>query len=161
MLNAPSDFPVYKLDLKDMLPAVRDTIARGGSVRLPVAGSSMQPTMYPHRDWVTLTAAPSVLRRGDLPLYCRANGSAVLHRVVSVQSDGTYTMCGDHQYIREPGIRHDQIVGLVTTLNRKGKEIPVTAMRYRLWIRFWIWMLPLRRHCLRLWSLLLRLFRRK
>ena len=67
---------MYKLDLKDMLPAVRDTIARGGSVRLPVAGSSMQPTMYPHRDWVTLTAAPSVLRRGDLPLYCRVNGSA-------------------------------------------------------------------------------------
>ena len=93
--------------------------------------------------------------------YCRANGSAVLHRVVSVRSDGTYTMCGDHQYIREPGIRHDQIVGLVTTLNRKGKEIPVTALRYRLWVRFWIWMLPLRRHCLRLWSLLLRLFRRK
>ena len=135
---------MYKLDLKDMLPAVRDTIARGGSVRLPVAGSSMQPTMYPHRDWVTLTAAPSVLRR-----------------VVSVRSDGTYTMCGDHQYIREPGIRHDQIVGLVTTLNRKGKEIPVTALRYRLWVRFWIWMLPLRRQCLRLWSLLLRLFRRK
>lgn len=137
---------------EEAYPLIVQTLASGAQVLLPASGHSMQPTLRQNRDSVILSAPPAVLRRCDLPLYRRDSGKLVLHRVVSVQPDGTYTMCGDHQFEKEAGIRHDQIVGLVTALHRKGRDVPVTSLRYRLWVRFWVRALPLRRFFFRCWA---------
>ena len=53
---------------------------------------------------------PERLRKYDLPFYTRDSGQYVLHRIVKVNADGTYTLRGDHQIVNEQGVRPDQII---------------------------------------------------
>jgi hypothetical protein len=130
--------------LSEIDPLIRETVASGGTFRITVTGTSNQPTLKGGRDEVTLSRVGETLRRYDLPLYRRDNGQYVLHRIVAVRRDGTYTCCGDHQWHPEPGIRRDQIIACVSSICRKGREFPVTARSYRLWVRVWCFLLPLR-----------------
>jgi len=95
----------------------------------------MLPMLRPDRDVVTLSPLPQRLKKYDLPLYCRTDGQFVLHRVVKVGD--TYTCIGDHQFQKETGLRHEQMIGLVTEFVREGKTVKVTHWRYRLYCRVW------------------------
>lgn len=134
----------HQVSLQELEPILRQTLEAGGSVRLPVTGTSNLPTLAPDRDLVTLVKAEQPLKKGDLPLYKRDSGQFVLHRVVSVQADGSYCCCGDHQWKKEPGIRPDQILGRVSQICRKGREISADNKHYRFWIRLWLFLLPCR-----------------
>ena len=85
-----------KVRLSEMLPAMEETLSAGGTVKLPITGTSMLPLLVAGRDNVVLKKADLPLRRFDLPLYRRKGGAFDLHRVVAVEKDGTYTMCGDN-----------------------------------------------------------------
>ena len=132
--------------LEEMLPVMEETLASGGTVRLPITGTSMLPLLVAGRDTVVLARADTRLQTYDLPLYRRENGAFVLHRVVGVAEDGTYICCGDNQWVKEPGIRQEQLIGVVTRICRKGREFPVTARRYRLYVRLWALLFPVRRY---------------
>ena len=123
-----------KVRLSEMLPAMEETLSAGGTVKLPITGTSMLPP----------------LRRFDLPLYRRKDGAFVLHRVVAVEKDGTYTMCGDNQWVKEPGISGEQIIGVVTEVERKGKLISVQSFRYRAYVRVWHALFPVRKYLVKL-----------
>ncbi len=123
------------LTLDDMMPTIRQTLAQGKNVTFTPGGVSMLPMLRPNRDSVTLSPLPRQLKKYDLPLYRRNNGRYVLHRVVKVGK--TYTCMGDNQFHKEPGLRHDQMIGIVTEFVRDGKTIPVTDLRYRLYSRLW------------------------
>ena len=123
------------LTLDDMMPTIRQTLAQGKNVTFTPGGISMLPMLRPNKDSVTLSPLPRQLKKYDLPLYRRDNGQYVLHRVVKVGK--TYTCIGDNQFYREPGLRHDQMIGIVTEFVRDGKRIPVTDLPYRLYSRFW------------------------
>ncbi len=121
----------------ELLPIIEDEISSGGKVRFKPRGRSMLPFLKESRDEVVLTAPPERLKKYDIPFYRRRDGGFVLHRVVGFGPDGSYTMCGDNQYIREKGIAHDQIIGLVEGVYRKGKYIPAGAAFYRIWGFWW------------------------
>ena len=123
------------LSLGDMMPTIREALVQGKSVRFVPGGSSMLPMLYPNRDTVVLSPLPEKLKKYDLPLYQRENGDYVLHRVV--KTGQTYTCIGDNQFFREAGLRHEQMIGLVTEFIRDGKTISVTSFGYRLYCRFW------------------------
>lgn len=131
--------------MADLLPAMQQTLSAGGEVSLTITGTSMVPTIRGGRDQVTLTAAPAALKKYDLPLYRRDNGQFVLHRIVAVADDGTFTCCGDHQWALETGVRPDQILAVTVRICRKGKQFPVTRRSYRLWVRVWVFARPIRR----------------
>ncbi len=152
-MNKPGQQPTPEKKsvwLAELYPLILDTLSSGGSFKLTVTGTSMIPTLRGGRDSVVLSRAPEALAKYDLPLYRRRNGSFVLHRVVRVEADGSYTMCGDHQWRLEQGIRREQIVGLVTQLERKGRVISVHDRGYLRRVRFWVRVLPLRRVILRI-----------
>ncbi len=132
--------------LEELLPVIAETLAAGGTVRLPITGTSMLPLLAAGRDTVVLAPVHGPLQTYDLPLYRRENGAFVLHRVVHVEKDGTYTCCGDNQWVKEPGIQKDQLIGVTARICRKGKEFPVTAKRYRLYVRLWAMLFPVRRY---------------
>ncbi len=132
--------------LEELLPVMEQTLASGGTVRLPITGTSMLPLLVAGRDTVVLGKIDGPLQKYDLPLYRRADGAFVLHRVVAVAPDGAYTMCGDNQWVKEPGIRHSQLIGRVTRICRRGREFPVTAARYRAYCRVWALLWPVRRY---------------
>ncbi len=119
----------------------------------------MLPMLVEGRDSVVLSPLPEKLSRYDLPLYQRKNGQFVLHRIVKVAD--TYACLGDHQFDLETGLTHDQMIAVVTSFTRKGKDYQVTALSYRLYRCLWF----RSRHIRRLWrggvNRLKRLFRSK
>ena len=121
----------------ELLPIIQDEINSGGEVRFKPRGRSMLPFLMEGRDEVVLVKPPERLKKYDIPFYRRKDGGFVLHRVVGFCPDGRYIMCGDNQYLREKGIGHDQIIGLVKAVYRKGKYIPAEALFYRIWGALW------------------------
>ena len=132
------------LTLDDMMPTIRQTLAQGKNVTFTPGGISMLPMLRPDRDSVTLSPLPQQLKKYDLPLYRRDNGGYVLHRIIAVGQ--TYTCIGDNQYIYEPGIRDDQIIGVVTSFTRGKREYAVTDWRYRLYLTLWCRTVTIRKH---------------
>lgn len=139
-----------KVRLFELLPIMEETLQAGGTVHMPITGTSMLPLLYAGRDTVTLQKAEGRLQKYDLPLYRRTDGTFVLHRVVRVPKDGTYTMCGDNQWVLEKGITHEQIIGVVTHITRKGKTFPVTAAKYTFYMRVWQMLFPVRKILVRI-----------
>lgn len=125
-----------RVSLSELLPIIEEQLNAGKNVCFTPNGISMQPMLYQGRDSVILSPTPAVLKKYDLPLYRRDDGQFVLHRIVKVNKDGTYTLCGDNQYIRENGISHSQVIGLVTAFTRKDKRISCKNPIYRLYCFF-------------------------
>ena len=137
------DFSQTKeLPLEELMPAIRESLAAGGNVKLFPKGTSMLPMLRQGIDSVILSPVPNRLSKFDLPLYQRDNGQYVLHRVVKVGE--TYTCIGDNQFVYEHRIRQDQLIALVTAFNRGNKEISVNRLSYWLYCRFWYYSRPFR-----------------
>ncbi|MDO5388950.1 MAG: S24/S26 family peptidase, partial [Clostridia bacterium] len=81
--------------LAEIYSVMEEMLNKGGTVNFNPRGTSMLPTIHNDGDRVVLKKFPS-LKKYDLPLYIRDDGQFVLHRVLSVNSDGTYNMCGDN-----------------------------------------------------------------
>ena len=54
-------------------------------------------------------------------------------------------MCGDNQIVIEKGIRHDQIIGVVTSFERKGKWYSCKSRQYRIYCVLRVASIPVRR----------------
>ena len=121
--------------LEQLLPIIEEQLQNGRSVRFTSNGTSMLPMLRDGKDQVLLSPLPRRLKKYDLPLYRRENGQFVLHRVVAVGE--TYTCVGDNQFDLEHGLRHEQMIGLVTEFTRKGKTYSVNDLSYKLYCRFW------------------------
>lgn len=131
------------VNLEQIYPLILEQIAAGESVQFTPRGVSMRPMIYGDRDHVVLSPAPAKLRKYDLPLYRRDNGQFVLHRIVKVGD--TYTCIGDHQFVYEPGVRHDQIIAVTTGFIRDGKKYSVNSVSYWLYCRLWHFLRPVRK----------------
>ncbi len=151
MNNQPMDRPAVTrasktISLESMYPIIREVLDNNGTFTLTITGSSMYPFILGGRDQVTLSPVREKLKKNDLPLYRRRNGQFVLHRVVKVHKDGTYTCCGDHQWQLEKGLHHEQMVGIATSYVRKGKPLTNRNVLYRIYRTVWTWIIPLRRY---------------
>lgn len=133
--------------LEDLMPLIREQLAAGKTVRFSPRGTSMLPMLRQGRDQVVLSPVPGKLKKYDLPLYQRQNGQFVLHRVI--EAGQTYTCMGDNQFDPEPGLRHEQMIALVTGFTRDGRQIAVTSWHYRLYCRLWYHSRHIRRFCRR------------
>ncbi len=116
-----------KFQLNDLLPFIEEAFRMGKDFQIPITGTSMLPLLVQGRDFVKIVKYENKLRVGDIPLYRRDNGQFVLHRVVKIEADGTYTMCGDNQFKLEKGITDKHIIAVVKTLVIDGKEIDVSS----------------------------------
>ena len=114
-----------------------------GEAPLRVTGSSMHPTLRDRLDTVYLKAAKGDLRKGDVILYRRENGSYILHRIYCCR-DGLYDMVGDGQCSLEPDIRPDQILAVVTAVRRKGKLLKKGSVLWEFFEHAWLVLLPVR-----------------
>lgn len=128
--------------LDDAMPLIREQLAAGKSIRFSPSGISMLPMLRPGVDSVVLSQVPERLKKYDLPLYQRANGQYVLHRVIRVGE--CYTCMGDSQFEEETGLAQDQMIALVTAFTRGDKTYRVTDVSYRIYCRFWLGSRPIR-----------------
>ncbi len=131
--------------MDELSPMIEDLIAAGTDVTLTVTGNSMCPLWHHLKNSVVLTGCdPYALKKGDVPLYRRADGRYILHRIVRVHKD-TFDLAGDAQTEVERGLEKHRIIAVVKAFHRGGKLIPVTARKYRLYVLLWSLVLPLRR----------------
>ena len=128
---------------EELLPLIRERLAAGQTVRFSPRGVSMRPMLRQGIDSVELSSLPDRLKKYDLPLYQRDDGKFVLHRIV--EAGQTYTCIGDNQFQLEPGLRHDQMIAVVSAFYRGERKIDTRAWYYQLYCRFWHGSRPLRR----------------
>lgn len=112
---------IKELQLADLWPVMAEQLDAGKTVRFAPKGVSMLPLIRQDLDTVVIKTAPPKLKKYDLALYRRKNGQFVLHRVVGVNKDGSYVMCGDNQYWRECGITGENILAMAVGYY-KGNE---------------------------------------
>lgn len=133
--------------LSDAIDAIQEVLDCDGEFRLYPKGRSMLPLIRQEKDSVVLKKRTNdsdvSLKKNEIAFYRRDNGQFVLHRVMRVEQDGTYTMCGDNQLYFEKNIRTDQVIGYVSQIYRRDKLLRLSSLRYRLYVSIWTWM-PLR-----------------
>ena len=144
--------------LEDLMPLIRETLAHGHSVRFSPRGVSMLPMLRQTIDSVVLSPIINRLQKYDLVFYQRDNGKYVLHRII--KAGDTYTCMGDNQMVPESGLRHDQMIAVVTAFYRGDKYIPVNSITYRLYCHIWLGSLPIRKFAKRIINRLRRILRR-
>lgn len=137
------------LDTAAYLDAAAQLIEQGKeNIPVPVKGSSMKPFLS-EGDTVYLVSASCDIRRGDIVLYRRANGRYVLHRVCSLEQDGSAEMLGDAQVSKETLPDRSSFVGLVSFCIRKGRKITRNSLRWRVFAAVWLNVIPLRSKIMR------------
>lgn len=124
--------------IADAIEVIEEVLASGGEFQMYPKGTSMLPLIVQTRDTVVLKRNFDVpAKKHDIAFYRRKNGQFVLHRVMKICDDGTYTMCGDNQYKYESGIEPSQIIGYVCGITRKGKTVRLNGGLYRAYVFFW------------------------
>lgn len=123
--------------------------ANGEFVAIPV-GTSMYPMLRNRRDSVYLIKYDKTgLKKYDLPVYKRADGSQVMHRCLGKDSNG-YIMCGDNQWFLEHGVKEEQIIAVAKGFYRDEKYIPNENSFYKLYYKLWCSNLFIRKCILRI-----------
>lgn len=137
----------HQVQMQDLMPVFRETLAQGKTVRFSPRGVSMLPMLRQGKDTVILSPVTGKLKKHDIPLYRRDDGAYILHRIIA--AGDTYTCIGDHQYVYETGVRDDQIIGVVTAFTRGKREYSVTNLWYRLYVRLWCGTVTIRKKLIR------------
>ncbi|MBR6090454.1 MAG: S24/S26 family peptidase, partial [Anaerolineaceae bacterium] len=118
-----------------------DILSRDGKLVPKIQGASMEPMLRQDRDLVVIEMPESRLKPGDVALYKRGE-KYVLHRVIRAEKD-TYFIRGDNTYVLEK-VPESAVLGIMTNFSRKGKTYRVTDRSYRLYVRVWTALFPLR-----------------
>lgn len=113
-----------------------DEIQKNGKIIYTNVGDSMMPLIKQGRDVLIISKTDGRLKKYDVPLYKRDNGQYVLHRILKVRKND-YVICGDNRYVKEYGITDKHIVGVLSGMIRKGKEISTDDVRYRGYVHLW------------------------
>ena len=134
---------IKKTDIEAILPVILEKIKEGGSVKLKISGFSMYPLVASRRDSVLLTEADEI-KKGDVPLFKRADGSYVLHRIVGIK-DGAYKVRGDYEQKIEYPVYPEQIVAKAKGFYRNERYINCEGFGYKVYKMFWMntaWLRP-------------------
>ena len=134
------------LSLSDLAPVMEEVLSSRGEFSFIPGGDSMLPFLRNGRDTVAVVSPPARLKKYDVPLYRRADGSFVLHRVIKVLPEG-YTVRGDSQDLREH-VSPSQIVAVLSSFKRGEKKRSVNNFWYRVYCVLWVNLGLLRRFIL-------------
>lgn len=121
--------------MEELGPLMRELLSAGQSVRFSPKGISMLPMLREGKDSVVLMPLPDSLKRYDIPLYLRQDGTYVLHRIVELGD--TFTCLGDNQFVTETGVTREQMIGVVTGFYRDGRYHSVESLPYRMYRCLW------------------------
>lgn len=113
-----------------------EELRRSGKLVYTNVGCSMLPLLRQGKDLMVISPRPAErLKRYDAVLYKRGD-KYILHRILKVRKND-YVICGDHNWRREYGITDSQIIGILSSFVRDGKEISVTDRHYLLYVHLW------------------------
>lgn len=124
-----------------------DELESSGFIVIPIKGVSMNPLLYSYSSQVMiekLTKRPEI---NDVVLYVRNDGTQVLHRIISFDGD-IALIRGDNTYSLER-VPLSAIKGVAKSFWRSGdensREISVNDRSYKIYVRFWNFIYPIRK----------------
>lgn len=133
------------VDLKELVPIIKEQIDNGKTVSFVPRGKSMKPMLGDGTDMIMLKKPGNRLHLFDVALYYRKETDKyVVHRLVGFEKDGSYVFLGDNNFQKERRIPHSDVVGVVTAFYHKGKMRDVNHPLYRLYCDVWFYTRPLR-----------------
>lgn len=99
-------------------------------------GFSMLPLLRQKKDIIEIRKKePGRCNQYDVVLYKRGE-KFILHRIVKVLPDG-YLISGDNCRVIERDIKDKDILGVMTRVNRNGKDITPDNKLYKLYVLLW------------------------
>jgi len=110
----------------------------GKNVKIRLVGQSMFPFLHPETD--ILTIAPKCfngLRVGDVVL-AYYHGDYILHRIISIQKNGTYLLQGDAILKRCEWVDYRNVVGVLNSIERDNSTI-ICCMNCRWRVKGLLW----------------------
>ena len=129
-----------------MPKSIEEVVRERGFHAFKPKGTSMFPLLREGWD-VYIVKAQLPLKKYDIPVYKRADGTYVMHRVLGFDDDG-YICCGDNQWVLEHGVTDEMIVGVLDSWYKGGKKHTVRDASFRRYTRFWCRSLKRRRRLL-------------
>lgn len=115
-----------------MKTTIEKELKEKGQIIYKNRGVSMWPIIRQDRDLIVIKTPTKKLQKYDVVLYKRGK-NLVLHRIYKVNKDD-YVMLGDNCIKKEYGIKEDQIIGILTEIDRKGKQIPIISRKYKMYL---------------------------
>lgn len=120
----------------------------------PIAGTSMMPLLKEGRDRVELEpCSQERLKKGDVVLYKKNDGTLVLHRIIKTENREFFTVLGDHQFKNAERVNKNQIIAVACGFFIKGRYVTEKTRWYRLYKKIWLCNLNFRRIILAVLSL--------
>ena len=109
-----------------------DFISENGSLTYTNVGTSMMPLLRQGKDLFTITKkGRKRCKKGDVVLY-RKSGKYVLHRIIKVRKND-YVILGDNCISKEYCIKDRDIIGIMTSFVRSGREYSVNDLSYQIY----------------------------
>lgn len=122
---------------------IEDVLAEEGVFVSTTVGCSMYPMIRNRKDTIVISPYEGRLKKYDIPLYRRGT-NYILHRIVEVRPD-SYVICGDNCMEKEYGITDEQILGVLSGFYRGGHPVNLNSWFYKVYVRCWCAMYPIRR----------------
>ncbi len=143
--NMQSDaFEGAKEPVQSKTCTYEDYLEEHGSLTYRFSGVSMLPLLRQGKDFYTVRKKENKrCDKYDVVLYRRPPDQYVLHRIVKVR-ETDYVILGDNCMSKEYGITDDDILAVMTSFTRSGKEHSVQEMPYRIYSRVWYAIYPVR-----------------
>ena len=126
-----------------------EEISKTGKLIYTSVGNSMMPIIRENCDILIIEKVSGRLKKYDIPLYKRASGQYVLHRILKIRKD-SYVTCGYNRWKKEYDITDDNIIGVLTGIVRNGKKISVSDIKYKIYVHLWCDLFPIRAVILRI-----------
>lgn len=121
---------------------VEESLEKFGFYTSETKGTSMEPLFRTHRDTVLIVRPEGELKKYDAALYTGGSGKYILHRVIAVRPD-CYIIRGDNTFVREY-VPKNMVIGVLSGFCRKGKNHSVDERGYRVYVRVWNFIYPIR-----------------
>lgn len=133
---------------------IERSIKELGYAVVPITGTSMLPLLKEGRDLVELEpCSQERLKKGDVVLYKKNDGTLVLHRIIKTENGEFFTVLGDHQFKNAERVNKNQIIAVARGFFIKGRYVNEKTQWYRLYKKIWLCNLNVRRIILAVLSL--------
>lgn len=133
---------------------IERSIKELGYAVVPIKGTSMMPLLKEGRDRVELKPyCHERLKKGDVVLYKKNDGTLVLHRIIKTEYGEFFTVLGDHQFNNDERVNNNQIIAVACGFFIKGRYVNEQTRWYRLYKKIWLCNLNVRRIILAVLSL--------
>ena len=133
---------------------IERSIKELGYAVVPITGTSMLPLLKEGIDRVELKPyCHERLKKGDVVLYKKNDGTLVLHRIIKTENGEFFTVLGDHQFKNAERVNKNQIIAVACGFFIKGRYVNEKTRWYRLYKKIWLCNLNVRRIILAVLSL--------